>query len=485
MDFLCFFDNVWFHNILLCIVIFYLLSSITFAAHFSCCDKFDRPILLNSFNNFSSFFISLLFWLFCFDFIVTDKLYFFSQNLHLLFLFFITCVIYCSYDFLIAKNIIKYEYDLLFIFVVFSGICLCFCNEFLLIYLAIELQSLTLYIFANFNRNSEFSTESGLKYFVFGGIMSCFLLFGFCLIYLYYGSITFELIASITNFNSEPMFFNGFLFLIIVFLFKVGSVPFHFWLCDVYEGSILPVTLLFASAPKIVLFGLLFKISFFVLFDYNLIWFSIIGFSSVISIIIGSISAIYQKRIKRLFAYSTIAHTGFILLAFLCCSLDASKSLIFYIIIYSCLTITTFAILINIAVSTKIQPKYIINLGAIGSKNYIFSVAFGLNILAIAGIPPLAGFFSKFFILLSVIGAKYYFTTLIVILFSSIACFYYIRVIKIMFFLKNSKNTIWVTNKTKTNTDFIISFFLFVILTFFIRPNLFIDFSNAIGLTLF
>jgi len=156
---------------------------------------------------------------------------------------------------------------------------------------------------------------------------------------------------------------------------------------------------------------------------------------------VGSISAIYQKRIKRLFAYSTIAHTGFILLAFLSCSLDASKSLIFYIVIYSCLTITTFAILINIS-STSIQPKYIINLAAIGSKNYIFSVAFGLNILATAGIPPLAGFFSKFFILLSVIASKYYFTALVIILFSSIACFYYIRVIKIMFFLKNSKNTI-------------------------------------------
>jgi len=112
--------------------------------------------------------------------------------------------------------------------VVFSGICLCFTNEFLLIYLAIELQSLTLYIFATFNRNSEFSTEAGLKYFVFGGVMSCFLLFGLCLIYLYFGSISFELISSITNFGYEPLFFSGFLFVLIVLMFKVGSAPFHF-----------------------------------------------------------------------------------------------------------------------------------------------------------------------------------------------------------------------------------------------------------------
>jgi len=157
---------------------------------------------------------------------------------------------------------------------------------------------------------------------------------------------------------------------------------------------------------------------------------------------VGSVSAIYQKRLKRLFAYSTIAHTGFILLAFLCCSLDASKSLVFYIIIYSCLTITTFAILINAAASMPVQPKYLINFSGIGYRNHIFAVTFALTILAVAGIPPLAGFFSKFFILVSVIGAEYYFTALTIIFFSSIACFYYIRLVKIMFFVKDSKNAI-------------------------------------------
>jgi NADH-quinone oxidoreductase subunit N len=109
----------------------------------------------------------------------------------------------------------------------FSGVCLCFSNEFLLIYLAIELQSLAMYIFATFSRNSEFSTEAGLKYFVFGSIMSCFLLFGLCLIYLYFGSVSFELIFSITNFKYEPLFFCGFIFVFIVLMFKVGSAPFH------------------------------------------------------------------------------------------------------------------------------------------------------------------------------------------------------------------------------------------------------------------
>jgi len=138
------------------------------------------------------------------------------------------CVLYCSRDFLLAKNILKYEYDLLALFVIFSAISLCFSDEFLFIYLALELQSLTLFVFAAFNRNSEFSTESGLKYFVFGALMSCFLLFGFCLIYLYFGSLSFELINSIINFNSNPFFFIGFLFVIIVLMFKLGAAPFHF-----------------------------------------------------------------------------------------------------------------------------------------------------------------------------------------------------------------------------------------------------------------
>jgi NADH-quinone oxidoreductase subunit N len=143
-------------------------------------------------------------------------------------MFVVICVTFCSRDFLVAKNITKYEYDLLLIFVIFSCICLAFCNEFLLVYLAIELLSLTLYIFAAFNRNSEYSTEAGLKYFVFGGIMSCILLFGLCLAYLFFGFMSFESISAITFYGYDSVFFCGFLFVLIVFLFKVGSAPFHF-----------------------------------------------------------------------------------------------------------------------------------------------------------------------------------------------------------------------------------------------------------------
>ena len=452
MAIIAYFQSICSSNVLLGFVILYLVLSILYSAHFNSCYLFDKPVLFKSFNLFSLLFISLIFYLFCFDFDINDNMFFFNQNIQLLFIFIMIFVLLCSRDFLIAKNMLKYEYDMLLLFIMFSGVSLCFSNEFLFIYLALELQGLTLFVFAAFNRNSEYATEAGLKYFIFGALMSCFLLFGFGLIYLHFGSLSFELISSIINFNYNPFLFVGFLFVIIVLMFKLGAAPFHFWLCDVYEGAILAVTLLFASAPKIVLFALLFKICFFVLFDYNLIWSLLIGFSAILSIIVGSVSAIYQKRLKRLFAYSTIAHTGFILLAFLCFSLASAKALIFYILIYSLLTIATFSILINMSLLIKIQPKYLINLASIGSKNYIFAINLTILMLSIAGIPPLMGFFNKFLILLTLIGAQYYFIAFLIICFSSVACYYYIRLIKIMFFALNTKNTIWVTNITKQNT---------------------------------
>jgi NADH-quinone oxidoreductase subunit N len=208
-------------------------------------------------------------------------------------------------------------------------------------------------------------------------------------------------------------------------------------------------------------------------------------FASTSSIAVGSISAIYQKRIKRLFAYSTISHTGFILLGVLACSSEASKALILYICIYAFLTILLFSILIFSTISTPIHPKYLSNLASLGLKNYLFAITFSLILFSISGIPPLAGFFSKFFILLSIIAQKYYITSFVIILISSIACFYYIRLIKIFFFVKTSKSTFWLSNSSKLNTEIIISPLLFFNICFFIRPDFLLHFSTILGITLF
>jgi len=220
-------------------------------------------------------------------------------------------------------------------------------------------------------------------------------------------------------------------------LFKVGSAPFHAWLCDVYDGAIISVTLLFASAPKIVIFSIIMKIFLLVFIDFNLVWSPFFLLASVLSITIGSISAIYQKRLKRLFAYSTISHTGFILLGIACASADAANSLIFYIVIYACLTILMFSLLIFSVITQTNFPGFIANWTSSGLRNYVFVISFALVLFSISGIPPLAGFFSKLMILLSLIAQEYYVTGLVIVIISSIASFYYIRLIKTFFFYKN------------------------------------------------
>jgi NADH-quinone oxidoreductase subunit N len=164
--------------------------------------------------------------------------------------------------------------------------------------------------------------------------------------------------------------------------------------------------MLFASAPKLILFSIIVKLFFFTFYDYTSAFVPFFLFASLASITVGSISAIYQKRIKRLFAYSTIAHTGFILLGILACSAESSKALIFYIIVYALLTVLLFSLLIFSTLTTSAYPKYLANLTSIGLKNYLFAISFTLILFSIAGIPPLAGFFSKFFVLFSVIAKK-------------------------------------------------------------------------------
>jgi len=178
-------------------------------------------------------------------------------------------VLLTTRDFVANRFLSKFEYDILFSFVLLSAVCLCFADDFLLIYLAIELQSLCFYVFATFNRNSEFSTESGLKYFVFGAIISCLLLLGFSLIYNAFGSTSFESLMSLANLSNNFFLFTGILFILIAFLFKIGAAPFHSWLCDVYDGAIISVTLLFAAVPKVVIFAVIIKLFLLVFFDFS------------------------------------------------------------------------------------------------------------------------------------------------------------------------------------------------------------------------
>lgn len=487
MEFFNFFDTLFSFNITIEVFGVYILFSLGYGILYSSSPELAYPALLNSFLSFSLFFLTLTFLFFGFDaeLLHADyNLYSFNQQILLIFLFVAIMVLFTTRDFVGARFISKFEYDILFSFVLLSAICLCFADDFLLIYLAIELQSLCFYVFATFNRNSEFSTESGLKYFVFGAVISCFLLLGFSLIYMSFGSTSFESLLCLANASDNAFLFCGMLFILVSFLFKVGAAPFHSWLCDVYDGAMISVTLLFAAVPKIIIFSVIIKLFLLIFYDFSAFWSPFFLLASVLSIAVGSLSAIYQKRLKRLFAYSTIAHTGFILLGIVGASPDSIKTLVFYLVIYSGLTVLLFSLLIFAIISASRFPSYLSSWTSSGLKNYVFVMSFTLVLFSVAGIPPLAGFFSKFLILLSVVSQEYYVTSIVIVLISSVACFYYIRLIKTFFFVKSSKNSFWISSTKRQHSEYIIGFLLFLNLFFVLRPELLSLFSTIISTSL-
>jgi NADH-quinone oxidoreductase subunit N len=225
-----FFDTLFSFNIIIELIALYILFSLGYGVLYGSSPELAYPALLNSFLSFSLFFLIVTTLLFGFDiptFHTEYGLYTFNQNMQLIFLFVAIMVLFVTRDFVGARLISKFEYDILFSFVLLSAVCLCFADDFLLIYLAIELQSLCFYVFATFNRNSEFSTESGLKYFVFGSVISCFLLLGFSLIYVSFGTTSFESLLSLANASDNAFLFCGMVFILVAFLFKVGAAPFH------------------------------------------------------------------------------------------------------------------------------------------------------------------------------------------------------------------------------------------------------------------
>jgi NADH-quinone oxidoreductase subunit N len=255
---------------------------------------------------------------------------------------------------------VKYEYDLLIVFSVLSLIILGSSDDFLIVYLAIELQSLSFYILATFQRDSEFSTEAGLKYFVLGALSSGLLLFGFTLIYISFGATSFESLAKLISTSNDSLGFWGLLFVMTAFFFKLGVAPFHMWMCDVYEGCLTSVTAFFAAVPKVMLFGLILRLNstVFLQFSHHI---SILLLSGgLLSVCFASVAALYQKRVKRLLAYSAISHSGFILLGICCGSIDSIKSCIIYIAIYSLMSLSTFSVIMYAGVENSI-PKYLIN----------------------------------------------------------------------------------------------------------------------------
>ena len=329
-------------------------------------------------------------------------------------------------------NINIYEFSILILFSSIGMLIMVSSNDLLSMFIGLELQSLSLYVLASLNRNSLLSSEAGIKYFILGALSSGLLLFGISYIYGFTGNTNFNLIA--VNYNSESLgLLIGIVFVCAGLAFKVSAVPFHMWTPDVYQGAPTPITGFFALAPKIAAMGLLVRFLFNSFGEIYSDWQQIIIFISVASMVLAAFAAIAQTNIKRLMAYSSIGHIGYALIGIACVSNEGLRSLLVYLMIYLVMNIAVFSFIL----SMKRKDEYFENISDLSGlyKNHPFaSVMISLTMFSLAGIPPLAGFFGKFYIFMSAIESNMFALSIIGVLTSVVGAFYYLRIVKIIYF---------------------------------------------------
>ena len=404
---------------------------------------------------------------------IIDRLAIFMKVLTLLFCFF---VLLTSKDYVESNNIDKIEYPVIILASTLGMILMISSYDLIIFYLGLELQSLCLYILASFKRDDVRSTEAGLKYFVLSALASGLLLYGCSLIYGFTGSTNFEIIsANLDEANTGAVF--GIVFIIIGLAFKVSAVPFHMWTPDVYEGSPTSVTSFFALVPKIA------AISVFIRFMYvpfvNLIsqWQTIIVFLSIASMILGAVAAIGQSNIKRLMAYSSIGHMGYALAGLATGTNLGIQSTIIYLTIYLVMNLGAFGCIFMMK-RENVFYENINDLSGLSKNHPMVALSFLIILFSLAGIPPLAGFFAKFYVFMAVIEVKMYALAVIGLVTTVVSAFYYLRIIKIIYFDK-PKTPFEESYDWGLKISLILSSIL--ILIYFIYPSILV---NAVSLIL-
>ena len=341
-------------------------------------------------------------------------------------------VLISSYKYIKIEKIFKIEYFILILCSILGMLVMISSYDLMVFYIGLELQSLSLYVLAAFNRNQTKSSEAGLKYFILSALSSGLLLYGCSLIYGFSGSTNFYLISENIH-SSEYGNVFGIVFILVGLAFKIAVVPFHMWAPDVYEGSPTSVTLFFAVVPKIAALTVFIRFLYVPFVDLIDQWQMIIIFLSLASMIFGAVAAIGQKNLKRLIAYSSIGHMGYALAGLAVGTNSGIQSSIIYISIYLIMNLGIFCCLFMM----KRKDKFFDNLEDLAglSKNHpIISLSLLILLFSLAGIPPMAGFFAKFYIFMSVIEQSMYFLAIVGLLSTVISAFYYLRIIKIIYF---------------------------------------------------
>ena len=358
----------------------------------------------------------------------------FSKFFQILILLSVSCLLFMSKQYLQKNNLFKPEYPILIIFSTLGMMIMISSHNFLLLYLGLEIQSLSLYVVSSFRRDNYKSTEAGLKYFILGSLSSGLMLFGISLIYGSTGSINFEIISSMINYEGFfPGIVAGLVFLICGFAFKASAVPFHMWTPDVYEGSPTPVTAFFATVPKLAAVGVLLRVLFDCFGQIVESWQQVIIIISVLSMFLGSVAAIGQNNIKRLMAYSSIGHIGFVLMGVASGTDKGVSAVLIYMVLYIIMNIGVFVFILNME-RNGVAVTTINSLNMYNNVSKSQTLFLTVLLFSLAGIPPLAGFFGKFFIFNAAINAGLSWLALMGGIASVIAAFYYLRIVYLMYF---------------------------------------------------
>ena len=391
-----------------------------------------------------------------------------------------SATIIISKKYFIELKLARFEIPVLLMFSTLGMLIMICSNNLMVMYLAIELQSLSLYVLAAIKRDSLHSAESGVKFFVLGALSSGILLYGFTLIYGFTGSTSFEniylTIGKLDNLNLGLIF--GLVFVLVGLAFKVSAVPFHMWTPDVYEGAPTSITAFFAIVPKIAAIAIIFRFCLEPFGNFYNEWSQIIIFLSIASMFLGAIAAIAQNNIKRLLAYSSIGHVGYVLIALAAANDEGIKAVVIYMFIYMIMNIAIFAILLSLKSSKGFVEK-IDELSGLSKSNPMIGLSLAIIMMSMAGIPPFIGFFGKFYVFIAALNKGLVILSILGVLASVISAYYYLRIIKVMYFDEINSNF---------NYNFSISYqskfilvFLILIMTFFVfYPSLLISFASSV-----
>src|SRR4249920_142464 len=343
-----------------------------------------------------------------------------------------------SLDYLTVENQQKFEYGTLFLLSTLGMLMLISASDLIALYLGLELMSLPLYVIAASDRENVRSTEAGLKYFVLGALSSGMLLYGASLIYGFTGTINFTGIAKATQSGASVGLIFGLVFLFVGFCFKISAVPFHMWTPDVYEGAPTPVTAFFAAAPKIAAMAIFARATISAFPGITLQWQQIVVFVAIASMALGAFAAIGQTNIKRLMAYSSIGHMGFALIGLAAGTAEGIQGVLVYMAIYLAMTVGTFAVILSMR-RDEGMVEQISDLAGLARSNPPLAFFLAMLLFSLAGIPPLAGFFAKYYVFLGAIKAGLYGLAVIGVLASVVGAYYYLLIVKIMYFDESAK----------------------------------------------